>query len=395
MKKLLVIIFLLFAVSSFALPPAPPASLTSLGGQSALSCTTNYPVLGTGQCGSGALGTAAYTASTAYQPAGTYLTTITDSTSTTSSTTAASATAVKSAYDLANGRQPALSLLAGTYTNGYLCTYTSSGTLLDCNTNPASFQAAGSYLTSANIASSISDSDTTHCPDGNSVFDALALKAPLASPTFTGTVGLPTVNFDGLTASTPLGLDGSKNVVSLTGMSFGDSYPVFYNVADPTKLMQFDLSGITASTTRTWTVPDVATPTFAYSSAIIDGSAAVTLTAAQMKAVNCEVTNYGQAAADVRITLPAAAFGYSCLFTVATAQSNHWGVLAGANDKIYLISSAGVATAGDDAAAAVMTAAQLGQAFACWSFNSGNATYDWMCKAISIGTSTFAAHAAF
>lgn len=29
------------------------------------------------------------------------------------------------------------------------------------------------------IASSISDGDTTHSPDGNSVFDALALKAPL------------------------------------------------------------------------------------------------------------------------------------------------------------------------------------------------------------------------
>lgn len=38
------------------------------------------------------------------------------------------------------------------------------------------------------IASSISDSDTTHCPDGNSVYDALALKAPLSGPAFTGTV---------------------------------------------------------------------------------------------------------------------------------------------------------------------------------------------------------------
>jgi len=42
------------------------------------------------------------------------------------------------------------------------------------------------------IASSISDGDTTHAPDGNSVFDALALKAALASPTFTGTPAAPT-----------------------------------------------------------------------------------------------------------------------------------------------------------------------------------------------------------
>lgn len=40
------------------------------------------------------------------------------------------------------------------------------------------------------IASSISDSDTTHCPDGNSVFDALALKANLTAPAFVS-VGLP------------------------------------------------------------------------------------------------------------------------------------------------------------------------------------------------------------
>ena len=62
------------------------------------------------------------------------------------------------------------------------------------------------------IASSISDSDTTHCPDGNSVFNALALKAPLASPSFTGAtsfaaVGLPNktpVNATGTTLTLPV-----------------------------------------------------------------------------------------------------------------------------------------------------------------------------------------------
>ncbi len=38
------------------------------------------------------------------------------------------------------------------------------------------------------LAASITNGDTTHAPDGNSVFDALALKAPLASPSFTGAV---------------------------------------------------------------------------------------------------------------------------------------------------------------------------------------------------------------
>jgi len=82
------------------------------------------------------------------QAAGSYqadigLTAKSDSTSTTSSTTAASSTAVKAAYDLANGRQPALDVLKGTLTNTYLCTYTTAGTLLDCNTNPATFATAG------------------------------------------------------------------------------------------------------------------------------------------------------------------------------------------------------------------------------------------------------------
>jgi hypothetical protein len=36
-----------------------------------------------------------------------------------------------------------------------------------------------------------------------------------------------------------------------------------------------------------------------------------------------------------------------------------------------------------------MTNAQVGQAFACWTFKTD--AYDWMCRAISIGTSTFVA----
>lgn len=43
------------------------------------------------------------------------------------------------------------------------------------------------------VVDSIADSDTTHAPSRNAVFDALALKAPLASPTFTGTVETPAV----------------------------------------------------------------------------------------------------------------------------------------------------------------------------------------------------------
>jgi hypothetical protein len=124
----------------------------------------------------------------------------------------------------------------------------------------------------------------------------------------------------------------------------------------------------------------------------VDGHVTSTdLTAAQVS--NTVIHNYDQAASDVFLIAPAAAAGYSALFTVVTAQANHWGFEAAENDKIYLIAADGTVAAGDDGAAVVMTAAQLGQSFACWTFKSGTSSYDWMCKAISIGTSTFAAHA--
>lgn len=43
----------------------------------------------------------------------------------------------------------------------------------------------------AKVADAINNGTTTIAPSQNAVFDALALKAPLASPTFTGTVTLP------------------------------------------------------------------------------------------------------------------------------------------------------------------------------------------------------------
>jgi hypothetical protein len=44
----------------------------------------------------------------------------------------------------------------------------------------------------AKVEDTVTDGHTTVAPSGNAVFDALALKAPLASPTFTGTVTVPT-----------------------------------------------------------------------------------------------------------------------------------------------------------------------------------------------------------
>jgi hypothetical protein len=191
MKRLFIILILLFAVPVFAGPSISGGGTG--GGGTTLSCTENYPVLGTGQCGSGTLGTAAYTASTAYDAAGT---------------------------------------------------------------------AAGK------IASSISDGDLTHSPDGNSVNDALALKLSLSGGTLTGhllftdntydigasgatrprniyvgtAIYSPTVNISGGTASTLIGLDGSKNVVSVTSGSLGNDAPQIFDVTHPTRQILLDPS---------------------------------------------------------------------------------------------------------------------------------------------------------
>lgn len=78
-------------------------------------------------------------------------------------------------------------------------------------------------LTSTSIAATISDADTTHAPDGNSVFDALALKAPVASPTFTGTTTLP----DSPSCPTYASTSTATGNINIDGAAYCD-----YNFAD-------------------------------------------------------------------------------------------------------------------------------------------------------------------
>jgi hypothetical protein len=120
----------------------------------------------------------------------------------------------------------------------------------------------------------------------------------------------------------------------------------------------------------------------------IDGHADMNATAAQL--TSTIFYNTGQGAADVAIILPTAAAGYNAVFNVGTAQSNKWGVKAKATDKIYLIAADGTIATGSDAGYARMTAAQVGQSFVCWTIKTD--AYDWSCKAVAIGTSTFAAN---
>lgn len=78
-----------------------------------------------------------------------------------------------------------VSVTAGTGMSG-------GGTIAETRTLTCTItQYTDALARTACIASSISDGDLTHAPDGNSVFDALALKSPIASPTFTGVVTVP------------------------------------------------------------------------------------------------------------------------------------------------------------------------------------------------------------
>lgn len=89
--------------------------------------------------------------------------------------------------------------LLGTSATGNLVPATDAGLTYNATTNAltattfigALTGAASGNLTSANIVATITNGVTTNAPSEDAVFDALALKAPLASPTFTGTVTLP------------------------------------------------------------------------------------------------------------------------------------------------------------------------------------------------------------
>lgn len=106
----------------------------------------------------------------------------------TSDTYYPSQNAVKSYVDSGlSGKQNSLGYTAENAANK--STSTSLGT---SDTYYPSQNAVKTYV-DAKVADSISDGVTTIAPSENAVFDALALKANLSSPTFTGTVTIPAV----------------------------------------------------------------------------------------------------------------------------------------------------------------------------------------------------------
>jgi hypothetical protein len=97
------------------------------------------------------------------------------------------------------------------------------------------------------------------------------------------------------------------------------------------------------------------------------------------------ISNVGQGASDVALSLPQAESGYSLIATVGTAQAgNTWKLTAFPGDKIYLDG-----VAGTDGQSVVVTPA-VGDYITLISFKTGTSTYDWLAKTGS-GTWTAAA----
>lgn len=95
---------------------------------------------------------------------------------------------------------PSLSL-DGTFTNGYLCTYTSSGTVINCNTATTTFQTADADLTtwagitpSANMQTWLASADLNAMKEGLSVDDLVTLSGVADGATHLGTFTGSTIN---------------------------------------------------------------------------------------------------------------------------------------------------------------------------------------------------------
>jgi hypothetical protein len=73
----------------------------------------------------------------------------------------------------------------------------------------ATMTEVATFVASVVVEDSVTDAHTTVAPSGNAVFDALALKSPLASPTFTGTVTLPKI------VATPSTCDATSSGVAI------------------------------------------------------------------------------------------------------------------------------------------------------------------------------------
>jgi len=128
------------------------------------------------------------------------------------------------------------------------------------------YQAAGSYLTSANITQVITNGVTTSAPSEDAVFDALATKQGTLTLTTTGTSGLATLS--GGTLNIPKYVDDDWIDYSATSTVVGWSSRtvtvIKYRVIGKQVFVFFIIGGTSNSATTTFTLPFNAVNTFSF-----------------------------------------------------------------------------------------------------------------------------------
>ena len=159
---------------------------------------------------------------------------------------ASGATSKITVANFLSGHQVDLSLLKGTFTNGYICKYTATGTLLDCNTDPAGFQTYDAKLaaiaTLANGAGVLTN-------DGSGNF-SYGTPSTVTDTDSDGAADL--ANYMKSTATT--------GKISITGPAAGSTRAKTVSDADDTIL---ELGGsYTPTGTWVWTSATVTWPTF-------------------------------------------------------------------------------------------------------------------------------------
>ena len=158
---------------------------------------------------------------------------------------------------------------------------------------------------------------------------------------------------------------------SLTGITLGGftaSYGVESNASGELVSVQPTGTGLTVrQTSSTLITPAITAPE-------IDGSTAFALSAAQVS--RTIINNYGQAAADINLTLPTAVAGMTFIAICGTTQgANYWRFTSG-SANIYANVGAGLVSGKTYVS---NTSPVAGDRMSCFTFKTGAAAWSWMC----------------
>jgi hypothetical protein len=124
----------------------------------------------------------------------------------------------------------------------WLTSRTSKGVISGENTGDNATNTTSNTYADGKVVNTLNNSDTTHAPSSDVVYDALALKSDIASPTFTGTTTTPDIIVSSATALTIAHFDATKNIESLPLDTYPSLTELSY-VKGLTGAVQFQIDG--------------------------------------------------------------------------------------------------------------------------------------------------------